>query len=119
MGMVAFSPDSRIVVFSLTSAYSSSRLDFTAYEVTSGKRLWCIRSESDCSGCFAFTPNSRALIIPEQDNKLFVYRVDDGALVYRVPSGLNESIKALAFDHDGTTLWRATEGTVVQYQAQG
>ncbi|WP_201362020.1 hypothetical protein [Dictyobacter formicarum] len=50
-----------------------------------------------------------------QGNKLFLYRVEDGVLIQRLPSELDEPVQALAFDHDGRTLWLATEGALVQH----
>lgn len=116
----AFSPDSRIVVFSpMNSGYSKCGLELVAYEVNSGKRLWCARQEEANAGPFIVAPDGRTLLVPMQGGDLLVYRVGDGALVQRLPTGLGEPVQALAFDHDGKTLWLATEETIVQYQPQG
>ena len=76
---------------------------------------------------FVLTPNGKALICSNAEsyedvrNKrscdLLVYRMDDGTLAQRLPSGLSESVEALLFDHDGATLWLATQEALVQYQS--
>ena len=50
---------------------------------------------------------------------MLVYHAEDGALIQRLPTGFNEPVQALAFDHDGKTLWLATEDQLVQYQLYG
>jgi WD40 repeat protein len=116
--VTAFSPDSRIVVFSLNSSASQCGLELVAYEVLSGRRLWCARSEQEGSGACAFTPDGDFLLVPVQENELLLYSVQDGTLLQRLQVGGNEPIQALAFDHDGTTLWLAGETALWQYQIQ-
>jgi hypothetical protein len=58
------------------------------------------------------------LLVPVQSGDLLVYRVEDGALVQWLPTNLGEPVQALAFDHDGRTLWLATEERMIQYQPQ-
>ena len=112
-----FSPDSSIVVFSVRSAYSPGKLDVSAYEVASGTRLWAVQGDDDLSSRFVFTPDGRYLIAPTWSGDLLVYQTDTGKLEHRLPSGLGP-VKAAAFDHDGTTLWLATEDLLTPYQPQ-
>jgi len=118
-GWVAFSPDSRIVLFCRnvhSTPYSSmSCLELTAFEVSSGKLLWSAHNVVESTGQPNFSPDSSVLLLPELGGDLLVYRAEDGALVQRLPTGLNEPIQALAFDHDGKTLWLATEDRLVQH----
>jgi WD40 repeat protein len=113
--VTAFSPDSRVVVFGLNSSYSECGVELVAYEVVSGRRLWCARSEEERTGRWIFTPDGRALLLPVQGSELLVYDGESGTLSQRLRSGLDEPIQALAFDHDGRTLWLATEERLVQY----
>jgi WD40 repeat protein len=121
IGTTVFSPDSHLVVFRLISSYNTPCIDFVAYEVPSGKQRWCIQREStDGSGeYFTFTPDGQHVLICGQDNNLSMYRASDGMLQYYFPSGLHEPIRALAFDHDSTTLWLASGETLVAYELQG
>jgi WD40 repeat protein len=115
----AFSPDSKLVFFNpMHLEYSGCGLELVAYEVSSGKRLWYASHESANTGSFILTPDGTFLLVPMEDSHLFVYRVADGMLEQDLPTGLNEPIQALAFDHDGK-LWLATEEQLVQYQPQG
>ena len=116
-GATGFSPDSSIVVFSVRSAYSPGKLDVSAYEVASGKRLWAVQGDDDLSSRFVFTPDGRYLIAPTWSGDLLVYQTDTGKLEHRLPSGLGP-VRAAAFDHDGTTLWLATEDLLTPYQPQ-
>jgi hypothetical protein len=59
------------------------------------------------------------LLLPEQGDSLLVYRVEDGKLMQRLPTGLSEPVQALAYDHDGKSLWLATEDDLTHYQLQG
>lgn len=118
VGMAAFSLDSHLVIFSLTSPYSRCGVEVVAYEVASGQRRWCARSEEESTGSFALTPDGRALLVPVKGSVLLVYRVEDGMLLQRLPTNLSDPVQALAFDQDGTTLWLATEEALVQYQPQ-
>jgi WD40 repeat protein len=115
----AFSPDSQIVVFSLYATYSGCGPELVAFEVPSGKRLWRARSEGENPGPVVFSPDGSVLLVPGQDGDLLMYRVEDGTLVQRLPTNLGEPVQALAFDHDGKTLWLATEEQLVQYQPPG
>jgi WD40 repeat protein len=124
-GLAVFSSDSRTVIFSLTLSPEDSLL--LAYEVSSGRRLWVTHNEGCGLSPFVLTPNGKALICSNAEsyedvrNKrscdLLVYRMDDGTLAQRLPSGLSESVEALLFDHDGATLWLATQEALVQYQS--
>lgn len=116
--VTAFSPDSRTAVFSLNSSYSRCGLELVAYEVLSGKRLWCARSEQEGSGACAFTPDGRLLLVPVQGGELLVYSAQDGTLLQRLQAGGDELVQVLAFDHHGTTLWLAGEKALWQYQTQ-
>jgi len=113
--ITAFSPDSRVVIFALNSWYSQCGVELVAYEVVSGKRLWRACSEEESTGRWIFTPDGRALLLPVQGSELLVYDGESGALSQRLRSGLDEPVQALAFDHDGRTLWLATEERLVQY----
>ncbi|MBA2284876.1 MAG: WD40 repeat domain-containing protein [Ktedonobacteraceae bacterium] len=110
-----FSPDGHIVVFTLISAYSPSYLDLTAYEVPSGRRLWCLRSDVKASGQAIFTPDGRLLMLPEQGGDLLVYDVADGSLSQRLHPRLDTPVRALVFDHE-ERLWLATRDELVRYQ---
>lgn len=112
-GTVVFSPDGRLVIFSY---HAGNGFEILAYEVVSGKRLWLTSSEIEKIGPVIFSPDGSVLLVPVEGGDLLVYRVEDGALVQRLSSGLNEPIQALTFDHDGRTLWLATEEALVQYQ---
>ncbi len=116
--VTAFSPDSRTVVFSLTSSYSQCGIELVAYEVLPGRRLWCARSEQISSGACAFTSDGRLLLVPVQGSELLLYSAQDGMLLQRLQSGCDEPVQALAFDHHGTTLWLAGEKALWQYQTQ-
>jgi WD40 repeat protein len=116
--ITAFSPDSRIVVFNLNSSYNQCGIELVAYEVLSGKRLWCVRNEQESSSACAFTPDGHLLLVPMQGGELLVYNSQDGTLLKRLQSGGNGPVQALAFDHNGTTLWLAGEKTLWQYQIQ-
>ncbi|HEY4383309.1 MAG TPA: WD40 repeat domain-containing protein [Ktedonobacteraceae bacterium] len=113
-----FSPDSRIVIFSLNSSYSQCGIELVAYEVLSGRRLWYARSEQEGSGACAFTPDGLLLLVPVQGSELLVYSAQYGTLLQRLQAGCDEPVQALAFDHHGTTLWLAGETALWQYQAQ-
>ncbi|HZO73626.1 MAG TPA: WD40 repeat domain-containing protein [Ktedonobacteraceae bacterium] len=114
VGTTAFSSDSRVVVFSFT--YDGVTSPLVAYEVPSGERLWLVDRQGNSLEHFVITPDGRALIFSNGSCDLFVYSMDDGRLMQQLPSGLDEPIKAMAFDHDGKTLWLATRNTLVQYQ---
>lgn len=116
----AFSPDSRVVVFNpMNPCRRGIGLELVAYEVVSGKRLWCARRDEVNQGPFIFAPDGSALLVPMQGGEVLVYRIEDGSLMQQLPTHLNEPVQALAFDHDGRTLWLATEEALVQYQPQG
>ena len=116
--LTAFSPDGRLVVFCLTGT-SSWEKELVAYEVHSGKRRWCVRSAAERAGPCLFTPDGRALLVPVQGGNVEVYRAEDGALEQRWSCGLDKPTHALAFDHDGQTLWLATEDALTHYQPRG
>lgn len=115
-GFVTFSPDSHIVLLSLHSSLGVGECALVAYEVPSGKLLWGIHHEKGSLGQPIFSPDSRIVLLPELGGDLLVYDAEDGRLSQRLPTGLSKPIQALAFDHDGATLWLATEETLVQYQ---
>ncbi|MBO0779227.1 MAG: hypothetical protein J2P37_10410, partial [Ktedonobacteraceae bacterium] len=134
VGLAVFSPDSHKVVFCLPVDRTTCML--TAYEVISGRRLWCTYKEGGSLSPFVFTPDGKALIcsnvssywdggelkkwrFPEfvsSGSELLVYRISDGEMVQRLPSGRSSPIDTLAFDHDGTTLWLLTDEKLVSYQ---
>lgn len=116
--VTTFSPASRIVVFSLNSSYSQCGLELVAYEVLSGKRLWWVRNERESSGACTFTLDGHQLLVPMQGSELLVYSSQNGTLLERQQSGGNESVQALAFDQNSTTLWLAGEKMLWQYQTQ-
>lgn len=117
---VVFSPDSRMVIFNpMNSASSGCGLELVAYAVPSGKRLWWIREQAENSGAFLFSPDGQRVLVPMQNGNLLVYRSEDGTLLQQLSTHLDETVQALAFDHDSTTLWLATEGRLIQYQSQG
>lgn len=114
----AFSPDSRMVIFNpMNIGYSGFGLELVAYEVVSGRRLWCARRKEENAGPFILTPDGGVLFVPVQGGDVLVYRSEDGTLLQQLSTHLDEPVQALAFDHDGTTLWLATEGRLVQYQS--
>jgi hypothetical protein len=117
---IVFSPDSRMVIFSpMNSSSSGCGLELVAYAVPSGKRLWWTRQQAENSGAFLFSPDGQGVLVPMQSGDLHVYRSEDGTLLQQLSTHLDEPVQALAFDHDGTTLWLATKGQLVQYQSQG
>lgn len=118
-GLAAFSLDSRMVIFSLNSSRSWGDSELVAYEVPSGRQLWCVHYEGESSGPFVFSPDNNILLVPVQGGDLLVYRVEDGEFIRRLSSGLSEPVQALAFDHDGSTLWLATDEALVRYQPHG
>jgi ligand-binding sensor domain-containing protein len=69
-------------------------------------------------GPFIIAPEGKTLLVPVQGGDLLLYRLEDGTLLQRMHPGLNESIQALVYDHDGG-LWLATEEQLVQYQPRG
>ncbi len=115
-GTVAFTPDGRIVIFSVRSVYSRDNLDLSAYEVASGRRLWAAQGDDDLSSRLVLTPDGQRLIAPTWRGDLLVYRTENGILEYRLPTGLSAPVQALAFDHDGRTLWLATEDQLIPFQ---
>ncbi|GHO98737.1 hypothetical protein KSF_087850 [Reticulibacter mediterranei] len=112
-GYVAFSPDSRIVVFHLALEKNALLM---AYEVVSGKRLWSAYQETSYLYPFVFAPGGKSLIAIDEKNKLRLYCCEDGSVLDQVSTGLVQPIEALAFNHDGTALWLATRETLVRYQ---
>jgi WD40 repeat protein len=114
LGTTVFSPDGRMVIFSLSSSYSGCGLELVAYDVASGQRLWCARSEGEGTGACIFTPDGHALLVPVRHGDLLMYSAQSGALLQVLPSGLDKPIQALAFGHDGATLWLFTEETLVR-----
>lgn len=113
VGYVAFSPDSRMVVFSLDALGPKQLL--VAYEVASGKLLW-ITSQQNSLIPFVFAPSGNLLVTGNMNGELACYRGCDGSLLRRVSTGFGHPIEALAFDHDATSLWLASEGTpLVRY----
>jgi WD40 repeat protein len=115
-GTTAFTPDSRLVIFSY---HIWQGFELLAYEVVSGERLWLTSSDIEKIGPFIFSPDGSVLLVPAQSGDLLVYNAEDGALMQRLATGLGEPVQALAFDHDGKTLWLATEEKLVQFQSQG
>lgn len=115
----AFSPDSQMVIFNPMDSRSGFGLELVAYEVVSGKRLWCVRREEENAGPFLVARDGSVLLVPLQGGNLLVYRLQDGAFMHLLPSDLNEPVQALVYDHDGKTLWMATEEALVQYQPRG
>jgi len=114
-----FSPDSRMIIFNpMNAGYSGFGLELVVYEVASGKQLWWTRSQEEPTGPFIVSPDGATLLVPVRGSDLLVYRMEDGELMQRLPTGLNDPIQAIAYDHDydSVTLWLATEGTLVQYQ---
>ena len=65
-----------------------------------------------------FHPDGNVLLLPERSGDLLVFDREKGALVQRLATDLGGPIQALAYDHDGKTLWLATEDQLVQYQPQ-
>lgn len=115
---VAFSPDSRMVLFNpMNSCRSGFGLELVAYEVVSGQRLWYAHHQEESGGSFLVAPDSETLLVPMRGDMLLRYRLEDGVLLEQLPSGLSEPVQALAFDHEGK-LWLATEERLVQYQPQ-
>jgi hypothetical protein len=118
-GFVTFSPDSRLVLYCLHSTLGGGGCALIAFEVPSGKLLWSTHQDAAATGQPLFSPDGRVLLLSEQGGNVLAYRAEDGAFIQRLPTNLDEPVQALAFDHDGTTLWLATEETVVQYQPHG
>lgn len=118
-GCVTFSSDSRILLFSLHSSIEVGGCALVAFEMPSARLLWSTQHEAQSSGQPIFSPGSSTVLVPMQDGSILAYNAENGALVQRLPSGLSEPIQALAFDHDGRTLWLATEEALVQYQPKG
>lgn len=114
-GTAAFSPDSRKVIFSYHIYHG---FELLAYEVASGKRLWLTSSDIEKTGPFILSPDGSVLLVPTPSGDLLVYSAEDGALMQRLATGLREPVQALAFDHDGKTLWLATEEKLAQFQPQ-
>lgn len=114
VGTAAFSPDSRVVVFSFT--YDGITSPLVAYEVVSGERLWRVDRRGNSLERFVITPDGKAINFSNRSSDLFVCSMDDGRVMQQLPSGVDEPIKAMAFDHDGKTLWLATRNTLVQCQ---
>jgi hypothetical protein len=109
-----FSQRRRILLFSLHSSIEVGGCALVAFEMPSAKLLWSAQHEAQSSGRPIFSPGSSNVLVPMQDGSILAYNVEDGVLAQRLPSGLNEPIQALAFDHDGRTLWLATEEALVQ-----
>src|SRR5581483_9582746 len=84
-GYVAFSPDSRIVVFSLALEKYALLM---AYEVISGKRLWLAYQETSYLYPFVFAPGGKTFIAIDESNKLRLYCCEDGSILYQVSTGL-------------------------------
>lgn len=115
-GMASFTPDGRTIIFSVRSVYSRSSLDLSAYEVASGRRLWAAQGDDDLSSRPVFTSDGQRLIAPTWRGDLLVYRTESGMLEHRLSTGLSAPVRALALDHNGTTLWLATEGHLLPFQ---
>ncbi len=118
-GYVAFSPDSHMLLFSLHSTIGVGGFALAAFEVPSCELLWSTRHEAQSAGQPIFSPGSSTVLVPMQDGSILAYNAEDGALIQRLATSLNEPVQALAFDHDGKTLWLATEEKLVQFQSQG
>lgn len=117
--VVAFHPQSSIVVCIVHAPVSGGGGALAAFEVDSGKQLWSAHIEGESTGSCLVSPDGSALLVPVEGGDVLVYRVEDGACVQQLPSGLSEPVQALAFDHDARTLWLATEERLVAYQSQG
>lgn len=117
-GLVAFSPDSRLLLGSVHAPLDVGGYDLAIFEVPSGSLLWTLHEEGVMAGDPIFSPDGRTILVPDLRGDLVVYRAEDGALLQRLPTNLGEPVQALAFDHDGRTLWLATEERLVQYQPQ-
>lgn len=117
-GLVIFSPQGQVLLFSLNGSLGGGECIMIAYAVPSGRALWRTHPPVESSGQAIFHPDGRTIFLPEQGGDLLVYRAENGALVQRLPTGLSKPVQALAFDHDGKTLWLATEEGLVQYQPQ-
>ncbi len=117
-GLVAFSPDSRLLLGSLHAPLDMGGYALATFEVPSGRLLWEVQEEGIMAGDPIFSPDGRTILIPELRGDLAVFRVEDGALLQRLSTNLGEPVQTLAFDHD-RTLWLATADRLVQYQPQG
>jgi hypothetical protein len=83
--------------------------------VTSGRQVWLTYQEKCYLSPFIFAPGGNVLLVANESGEVLVYRCDDGTMLYRVSTGPREPIEALAFDHDATSLWLATETMLVRY----
>lgn len=111
-GDVAFSPDSRMVVFCL--AIPDPKKPMIAYEVPSGRLLWVTHLEHRLTP-FVFAPDGNILVVGNENGELLLYGCDDGNLRRRMSTGLGKPIYALAFDHDGTSMWLVSDNRLVLY----
>lgn len=122
-GSVMFSPDSSMVILGLNVGASYREgvggFELVTCQVPSGKVLWSVYNPVASTGEAIFSPDGSVILVPELGGDLLVYRAEDGELVQRLPTGLSQPVQALAFDHDGKTLWLATEEGLVQYQPKG
>jgi outer membrane protein assembly factor BamB len=114
--VVAFHPQSCIVVCTVHAPVNGGEGALTAFEVNSGKQLWSTHVEGESVGACLVSPDGSVLLVLEEGGDMLVYRMEDGAYVQRLPSVLSEPVQALAFDQDGSTLWLATEERLVAYQ---
>jgi WD40 repeat protein len=115
-GLVAFSPDSRVLLGSVHAPFDVGGYVLAAFEVASGALLWEVHQEGEMAGQPLFSPDGRMLLLPERSGDLVVFDSKEGAVLRRLPINLGEPVQALAFDHDGSTLWLATEERLVAYQ---
>lgn len=115
-GGVAFSSDNRLLLFSLQSTIEVGGYALVAFEMPAARVLWGAQQDVQSAGQPIFNPESRQVLVPMQDGSLVVYNAENGTLMQQLPTSLNESIQGLAFDHDGRTLWLATEERLVAYQ---
>lgn len=118
VGQAIFTYDSRMVIFSLRSAYCPGGYELVAYEVATGRRLWCAHGPDYLSGQFVLTPDGHHILAPAWDGNLHMFDIETGEPMQKLFLGLTEPVRALAFDQDGKTLWMATEHALQPYQPQ-